>query len=50
MTSSPLPGNNFLLGEIKTLIENARNTAIRQVNVLQVMVNFEIGRRRAKHC
>lgn len=45
MTSSPLPGNNFLLGEIKTLIENARNTAVRQVNALQVMVNFEIGRR-----
>ena len=45
MTSSPMPSNNFLLGEIKSLIENARNTAVRQVNALQVMVNFEIGRR-----
>ncbi|PKO91395.1 MAG: DUF1016 domain-containing protein [Betaproteobacteria bacterium HGW-Betaproteobacteria-10] len=45
MTSPPLPSNNFLLGEIKSLIENARNTAVRQVNALQVMVNFEIGRR-----
>jgi DUF1016 N-terminal domain len=34
-----------LLGDIKSLIEQARNTAARSINTLQVRVNFEIGRR-----
>lgn len=36
---------NTLLGDIKVLIEQARGTAARAVNTLQVQVNFEIGRR-----
>lgn len=34
-----------LLGDIKVLIEQARHTAARSINTLQVRVNFEIGRR-----
>lgn len=34
-----------LLGDIKSLIAQARNTAARSINTLQVRVNFEIGRR-----
>jgi len=34
-----------LLGDIKSLIEQARSAAARSINTLQVRVNFEIGRR-----
>lgn len=34
-----------LLNDIKALIEQARHTAARAINTLQVQVNFEIGRR-----
>jgi predicted nuclease of restriction endonuclease-like (RecB) superfamily len=34
-----------LLGDIKSLIEQARKFAARSINTLQVNVNFEIGRR-----
>lgn len=37
--------HDALLGDIKSLIEQARNTAARSINTLQVRVNFEIGRR-----
>jgi predicted nuclease of restriction endonuclease-like (RecB) superfamily len=34
-----------LLGDIKALIHQARSVAARQINSLQVLANFEIGRR-----
>ncbi len=34
-----------LAKEIRDLVQNARRTASRNVNTLQVVTNFEIGRR-----
>jgi len=39
------PQQDALLGDIKVLIEQARHTAARSINTLQVRVNFEISRR-----
>ena len=38
-----------LLSEIRSLILSARNFASRNVNLLQVMTNFEIGKRIVEH-
>ncbi len=38
-------GVSALLSEVRQLIANARNTAASTVNTLQVLTNFEIGRR-----
>ncbi len=37
--------HNALLGELKVLIQQARTAAARNVNSIQVLANFEIGRR-----
>ncbi len=38
-----------LLAEVRQLIANARNAAASTVNTLQVLTNFEIGRRIVEH-
>jgi len=38
-----------LLSEIRNLILSARNAAVRNVNLIQVMTNFEIGKRIVEH-
>jgi predicted nuclease of restriction endonuclease-like (RecB) superfamily len=42
-------GVSALLVEVRQLIANARNTAASTVNTLQVLTNFEIGRRIVEH-
>lgn len=42
-------GITALLSEVRQLIANARNAAASAVNTLQVMTNFEIGRRIVEH-
>ncbi len=42
-------GLSALLVEVRRLIANARNTAASTVNTLQVLTNFEIGRRIVEH-
>ena len=38
-----------LLSEVRTLIASARRAAASTVNTLQVLTNFEIGRRIVEH-
>jgi predicted nuclease of restriction endonuclease-like (RecB) superfamily len=38
-----------LIAEVRGLIQSARHTAVTTVNTLQVMTNFEIGRRIVEH-
>lgn len=45
MNSSPVTRSSVLVGDIKALIHQARSVAARQINSLQVLANFEIGRR-----
>ena len=44
-----LPNASNLLHEIRTLVQAARTAAARQVNVIAVLTNFEIGRRIVLH-
>ncbi len=46
-----VPQDNIhaLVTELRELIASARNTAARSVNTIQVITNFEIGRRIVKH-
>jgi hypothetical protein len=37
--------DSALLSDIKALVLQARSVAVRQINSLQVLTNFEIGRR-----
>ena len=46
-SKSPSPGEPLLplVKEIRDLVQSARRTAAQNVNTLQVVTNFEIGRR-----
>jgi len=46
-SESPSPGEPLipLVKEIRDLVQSARRTAAQNVNTLQVVTNFEIGRR-----
>jgi len=46
-TKSPLPDESILplVQEIRDLVQSARRAAVQNVNTLQVITNFEIGRR-----
>jgi len=46
-SKSPSPGEPLLplIHEIRELVHSARRTAAQNVNTLQVITNFEIGRR-----
>ena len=39
------PADKLLLGEIREIILSARNTVVRNVDTIQVITNYEIGRR-----
>lgn len=43
------PVSSALLTEVRALLQSARALAARQVNALQVLTNFEIGRRIVEH-
>ena len=40
---------NELLHEIRDLIQSARRAVVHSVDLIQVMTNFEIGRRIVEH-
>ena len=45
----PQANVHALITELRELIASARNTAARSVNTIQVVTNFEIGRRIVQH-
>jgi hypothetical protein len=45
----PVAGLAPLVAELRRLIQSARHAAAPAVNTLQVLTNFEIGRRIAEH-
>src|SRR5437764_89552 len=45
----PDDGLASLIAEVRNLIQSARHTAATTVNTLQVLTNFEIGRRIVEH-
>jgi hypothetical protein len=45
----PAPSTDTLFTDIRQLIYQARQTAFQQINQLQVITNFEIGRRIVEH-
>jgi DUF1016 N-terminal domain len=38
-----------LIAEVRSLIQSARHAAARTINTLQVLTNFEVGRRIVEH-
>ena len=44
-----MPGNARLFTELKELILSARKAVVRNVNTIQVITNFEIGRHIVEH-
>lgn len=47
--TSTIPELTPLISELRGLIQSARNTAATTINTLQVLTNFEIGRRIVEH-
>lgn len=48
-TTTTPPEFGALIAELRGLIQSARHTAVTRVNTLQVLTNFEIGRRIVEH-